>query len=153
MDDIGTMFNRVQVQCKNISRQLETKHVAREVGISRMLQTTTILMIAREGVSSEARQFANRVMQHENISIMFLEGGTLEELDSRTDRLLTTLRGESRRIHNLKRLGREELVEEDEEQELVEREREAMEAHESVLSDLEDDQAASLTDFLDEDRD
>jgi len=145
-DDIGTVFNRIQIQCKNIKGQLETKHVAREVGISRMLQTNTILMIARNGVSADARRFANQVMQHENISISFLTGDTLEILDEDTDRLLTALRGESRRIHGLKRLGKEERVEEDEEQELVNRENEVLDEYESEISE-EDDADASLTDF------
>lgn len=146
-DDIGTVFNRIQIQCKNIKGQLETKHVAREVGISRMLQTNTILMIARNGVSADARQFANQVMRHENIAVSFLTGDTLEVLDEDTDHLLTALRGESRRIHGLKRLGREERVEEEEEQELVNRENEALEKYEEELEEYTEASDASLTDF------
>lgn len=113
-DEIGELFNRVQIQCKNIQHHLETKHIAREVGISRMLQTNTILMIARGGVSGDARQFANRVMRHENIAVMFLTGDDIEELDADPTHLLHVLRGESRRISGLKRLGEAEYVEDDE---------------------------------------
>lgn len=148
-DDIDALFNRVQIQCKNIKNQLETKHVAREVGISRMLQTNTILMVTRNGVSADARQFANQVMRHENISISFLTGDTIEELDEDTDHLLTTLRGESRRVHGLKRLGRGERVEEEEEQELADRENETLEKYEEELEMYTDNVDASLTDFKD----
>jgi hypothetical protein len=146
-DDIGILYNRVQIQCKNIKGQLETKHVARELGISRMLQTNTILMIARNGVSADARQFASQVMQDENIAISFLTGDTIETLDKDTDKLITTLRGESRRIHGLKRLGRQENVEDDDEKQLVNRENEALEEYEAELEEYTESPDASLTDF------
>jgi len=148
-DDIGTLFNRVQIQCKNIKGQLETKHIAREVGISRMLQTNTILMVTRNGVSADARQFANQVMFHENISVSFLTGDTIEKLDEDTDHLLTTLRGESRRVHSLKQLGRSERVEEEKEQELVHRENETLEKYSDQLEEHTEDVDASLSDFKD----
>lgn len=146
-DEIGELFNRVQIQCKNIQTQLETKHVAREVGISRMLQTNTILMVARSGVSGDAIQFANRVMRHENIGIMFLTGDDLEELDKNTTHLLNVLKGESRRISNLKRLGEAEYVEEDEE-ELANKVKETLEAYQEEIEKYRQDaEDASLTDF------
>lgn len=149
MDQIGTTFNRWQIQCKNVQSQLESKYVAREVGIARILQTNTILMIARGGVSSDARQYANQVMRHENIAILFLTGEDVERLDKDADHLLTALRGEARRIHNLKRLDRQE-VEGEEEYELLEREEEALEEFADELDDDEDDEGqGSLSEFTD----
>ena len=150
MDQIGTTFNRWQIQCKNIRGQLESKYIAREVGIARILQTNTILMIARGGISSEARQYANRVMRHENISILFLTGEDLERLDEDTDHLLTALRGEARRIHNLKRLDRQE-VEADDEYELLEREEEALEEFADELDQGSADNQGSLSEFTGDD--
>lgn len=147
MDNIGTSFNRWQIQCKNIQGQLESKYVAREVGIARILQTNTILMIARGGVSQDAKQYANRVMRHENIAIMFLEGDDIEELDENTDHLLTVLRGEARRIHNIKRLDKREVEQEDV-QDLLDREDEALEEFED---ELYDEDQPSLDDYSDED--
>lgn len=143
MDEISTTFNRWQIQCKNINKQLESKYVAREVGIARILQTNTILMIARGGVSLDARQYANRVMRQENIAIMFLTGEDIDRLDEDTDHLLTVLRGEARRIHNLKKLSQQE-VEEDEEGELVEREEQALD---ELEDNEEDEPQGSLSDF------
>lgn len=138
MDEIDTTFNRWQIQCKNTKSQLESKQIAREVGIARILQTNTILMIARGGVSQDAKQYANRVMRQENIAIMFLEGDDIEELDENTDHLLTVLRGEARRIHNIKRLDRREVEQEDV-QDLIDREDEALEEFEDEL-DFDQDQ-------------
>lgn len=139
MDDIGTIFNRVQIQCKNIQAQLEAKHVAREVGLSRMIRTNTILMIARGGVSADAKQYANQIMQLENISIMFIHGDKLDEFDDRPDQLLATLQGESRRIHGIKRLeSREETTQEAkvDEAEVIEEYEEELEEFQSRTTSL-----------------
>ena len=146
MDDIGITFNRFQIQCKNIKSQLETKHVAREVGIARMLQTNTILMVARGGVSTDARLYANRVMRHENIAVMFLTDDVLNELDQNEDHLLTALRGESRRIHNLKQLEEGE-VESDEDEQMADRENKALDKYADEIEDAQDESQGSLDDF------
>ena len=146
MDEIDTTFNRWQIQCKNIQSQLGSKYVAREVGIARILQTNTILMIARGGISSDARQYANQVMRHENIAIMFLTGEDVERLDENADHLLTVLRGEARRIHNLKRLDRQE-VEGDEKFDLIEREEEALEEFADEIEEVRGESQGDLSDF------
>lgn len=152
MDEIGTTFNRWQIQCKNVKKQLGSKYVAREVGIARILQTNTIVMIARGGISQDARQYANRVMRHENIAILFLVGEDIERLDEDADHLLNVLKGEARRIQNIKRLSEQE-VEDDSEGELVERENEALDKFEEELSEIEQETESqgSLEDFNGED--
>lgn len=145
MDDIGTTYNRWQIQCKNTKKQIESKYVAREVGISRILQTNTILMIARGGVSPDAKQYASRVMRHENLAIMFLSGEDIENIDESSDHLITVLRGKSREIQNTKSLSQQE-VEEDKDQELAEREEQALEKFKDEIDTLDDTQE-SLSDF------
>lgn len=152
MDSITEIYNRVQIQCKNTQSQLDTKQVAREVGISRMLQTNTVLMIARGGLSGDARQFANRVMRHENISIVFLTGEDLEQIDQDPTHLLYVLKGQARRISNLKSLGHGEYVEVEEEEEIVDREEQVLNEFEDDLAKVEDsDKDASIFEFTDED--
>lgn len=146
MDEIGTTFNRWQIQCKNIQNQLESKYVAREVGIARILQTNTILMIARSGVSQDAQRYANQVMRYENIAILFLTGEDIERLDTESDHLLTSLQGKARRIHTLKRLDRQE-VEGEEEYDLIEREEEALDEYAEELPEGDDGSQGDLTDF------
>lgn len=148
MDEIGKTFNRFQIQCKNTESQLETKHIAREVGITRTLQTNTLVMVARNGVSQDGRIFAKQVMRHENIAILFLTGDDLDEFDGNEDRLLTTLRGQARMIHRLKRLGRGESVEQDEETKMAEKEQQALEKYADELEDATDDDQGSLEDFF-----
>lgn len=146
MDRIGNLYNRVQIQCKNTQHQLQTKHIAREVGISRMLQTNTVIMIARNGLSAEARQFANRVMQHENIAIMVLSGEDIGKLDTDPAHLLHVLKGESRRISNLKRLGEAEYV--DDEDDDINREEQVLQDYQEKINKYhESNDNKSLKDF------
>jgi hypothetical protein len=151
MDDVGKAFTRWQVQCKNTQNAIRTKHVAREVGIARTLQTNVVLMIARGGVSSDARQFATQLMQHENISIIFLEGDDLEQLDERPDHLLDTLKGQSRRIQRIKRLNKEKQGRDEDPEERAENETKALDKYDEELSDYQTDaDNSSLTDFTED---
>jgi hypothetical protein len=131
-DQVDTTFNRWQIQCKNIKKQVEAKQVAREVGITRVLQTNTLLIVARGGVSPDAHRFAAQVMKHENISILFLTDEDLSESDDREDRLLTTLKQKSRRVQRLKKLDESDFLE----------------ASESGVSS--DDEKSALTEYQDE---
>jgi hypothetical protein len=148
-DDLGSLFNRVQIQCKNTQNQLGAKHIAREVGISRVLQSTTIMMIARGGLSTEARQFANRIMQHENIAVVFIEGEDIEALDEDPSYLLDVLESESARIHGIKQIGDRKGVEQDEEESLTEREDAALQEFEEEI-EVELTKEKKLTEFEDE---
>lgn len=155
MDDVGITYSRVQIQCKNIKGKIKTKHIAREVGICRTLQTNSILMIARGGVTTNARRFANRVMHQENLSIMFITGEDIEKIDEEPNYLRKVLRSESRRIHNRKKLGERDMVDPDEDDkdpdEVDETEvlKEYGDELEDALIDAEDEQI-QLTDLPDE---
>jgi hypothetical protein len=150
MDQIGLTYSRIQIQCKNIKGSLRTKHVAREVGISRILQTNTILMVARGGVTTDARRFANRIMHEENMAIVFLEVDDIEDLDENPNELHNILRGKSRRIHNRKQLGERDMVEEDEDDDEldVSKEGEVLDDYEEEIEDATpDDDNTDLDDF------
>lgn len=152
MDDVGKAFTRWQIQCKNTQSAIRTKHVAREAGITRTLQTNVVLMIARGGVSSNARQFATQLMQHENMSIIFLDGGDLDQLDERPDHLIDTLKGQSRRIQRIKRLNKEKQGRDGEDPvERAEDETKALDKYDEELSDYQPDaDNSSLTDFTED---
>jgi len=148
-DDVGTLFNRVQIQAKNVKGKIGAKTVAREVGIVRLLKTNTVLMIARGGVSADAKQFARRIMQEENITIVFLTDDTIEKLDEQTDELLTALRDESRRAHLLKSVDGD--IDQDEDGQTESREQEALEKYEDEWQEaVENEEDTSLDDFADE---
>lgn len=148
-DEVDELFNRVQVRCDNTTSTIKPKHVAREVGICRTLQTNTILMIGLGGISEEARQYANRVMQNENIAIMFLTSDDLQEIDHDPTHLLNVLRGESRWIGKLKSLGESEYIDkDDDETSRTEREEKALDEFlDNAPQDARGEDDASLSDF------
>lgn len=153
MDDVGNTFSRWQIQCKNIQKDLETKHIAREVGIARMLQTNNILMVARSGLTGDARLFANRIMRKENLSILFLHGDDLDQFDESPEHLAETLQDEASRIKTLKRLDRRDMVEQ-EDNEMTYDEEKALEKHQHEIEEYlsgEENTQNSLTDFAPDD--
>ena len=153
-DDVGETFNRWQIQCKNTKKEIRTKHIAREVGITRMIQTNTLLMVARGGVSQEAQRFATQVMRNENISILFLTEEDLTELDERSDKLLEKLEGESGRVRRLKQLEKKDMIKKTEENEIVSREEEALEEYQEELErhagESDKKSESSLSDFAED---
>ena len=110
MDEIGTGFSRWQIQCKNTESKLRTKHVAREVGLARMLQSNIILMVSTSKVVPDARQYAKRIMDSENLTILFLADDDLEELDESPEHLSTALKRQTQRVHRWKQLGEAERI-------------------------------------------
>lgn len=111
MDSTGTGFSRWQIQCKNTQNRLRTKHVAKEVGMARMLQSNVILMISRSDVVRDARRYAKKVMATENLTILFLNGNDLEELEHNPEHLSATLKRQTQRVHQLKQFGDEAQIE------------------------------------------
>lgn len=105
MDSIAVDFSRWQIQCKNTDDRIRTKHVAKEVGLSRMLQTNVILMIGRSGVVPDARRFAKRIMRDQNLTILFLTGADLDEMDERPSHLTDTLASQTSQIQRLKSIN------------------------------------------------
>lgn len=112
MDSTGTGFSRWQIQCKNTQSRLRTKHVAKEVGMARMLQSNVILMISRADVVPDARRYAKKVMATENLTILFLNGNDLEELEESPEHLSASLKRQTQQVHQLKQLGDEAQIEE-----------------------------------------
>jgi len=149
-DNVGVSFERWQIQCKNTTNDLRTSHVKEEVGVSRMVQSNVILMVARSGVGSGAKKFATRVMFRDNLTIMFLHGDDLMQFDEKPRDLLRTLRTETRRIKRLKALDERDMVEIEESEERVDREEESMEEYQEAIEEYqnpEDDDQNSLSDY------
>lgn len=107
MDSAGVGFTRWQIQCKNTQNRLRTKHVAKEVGLARMLQTNVILMISRSEVVPDAQRFAKKVMRDENLTILFLTGDDLDDLEESPSNLTEAIKKQTQEIHRLKSLNDE----------------------------------------------
>jgi len=138
MDSVGTAFSRWQIQCKNMANSLRTSDVKEEVGVSRLVQSNVILMIARSGVVDDARQYASRVTARGNLSIIFLNAEDLAEFDANPDKIVNTLRREARRVQRHKQIGARDMVEAVAD-ESDRSEEAALEAHQEDLSEFVDE--------------
>lgn len=150
MDSTDVSFGRWQIQCKNTKKSLRTSAVKEEVGVARMLQSNVILMVARSGVASDARQYASRVMYRDNLTIMFISGDDLMEFDEDPSHLLTVLRRETRRIERLKQLTERDMVEVEEDEDRINREEETLEEYQSAIEEYQnpdEEEQGELTDF------
>lgn len=152
MDSTDVSFTRWQIQCKNTKKALRTSHVKEEVGVARMLQSNVILMVARSGVSPDARQYASRVMYRDNLTIMFIEGKDLMKFDEDPSHILTVLRRETRRIERLKQLTERDMVEVEEDEEQINQGEDTLEEYQDVIEEYQnpdDEKQGQLTDFDD----
>ncbi|WP_191967097.1 MULTISPECIES: restriction endonuclease [Haloferax] len=150
MDSTDVSFSRWQIQCKNTESNLRTSHVKEEVGVARMLQSNVILMVARSGVASDARQYASRVMYRDNLTIMFISGDDLLKLDEDPSHLLTVLRRETRRIERLKQLTERDMVEVEDDEERINKEEETLEEYQDVIEEYQnpdEEEQGQLSDF------
>ena len=104
MDWAGVGFTRWQIQCKNTQKRLRTKHVAKEVGLARMLQSNIILMISRSDVVPDAQQYAKKIIRDENLTILFLTGEDLDDLEENPSKLTEAIKKQTQEVHRLKSL-------------------------------------------------
>ena len=107
MDSVETDFSRWQIQCKNTDKRVRTKHVAKEVGLSRMLQANVILIICRSGIVPDAQRFAKKIMSQDNLTILFLTGEDLDKMDDEPSHLAEALSSQTQQIHRLKQFRNE----------------------------------------------
>lgn len=89
----GAVPTRWQIQCKNTprSRKVTVEDIAKEVGLTLITNATHVLFVAIHGFTSEARKFAQEVMDNSALTI-FLIGATefsqIERDDSCIGRIL-----------------------------------------------------------------
>lgn len=80
--------------------------------MARMLQSNVVLMISRSDVVPDARRYAKKLMATENLTVLFLNGDDLEELEDSPEHLSTSLKRQTQQVHQLKQLGDEAQIEE-----------------------------------------
>lgn len=108
---VGAIPTRWQVQCKNTpSRPVRLDDVAKEVGISLVTKANVVLMFANAAVTEPARSYAQEVMRHTALTIMFLDKADLEEMIVSPGRIASLLRREAGVASRLQRYGTDWLA-------------------------------------------
>lgn len=141
MEQASLTHERWQIQCKRSAR-LTLEHIAREVGVARATNATTILMLTMEGLSDDARQFADRIMQDSNLSILFIN---IDNITAASDpeQIRERLEAESARAKSCKQLtASDPIVDTADEQSALTRHAEDLAAYQ------DDDSQVDITDFM-----
>lgn len=66
------VYSRWQVQCKNTSR-VSLDDVAKEVGLTKFIKSSVIVIVSTGDIGGEARRYANKIMSESNLCIVMLD--------------------------------------------------------------------------------
>ncbi len=97
------VFSRWQVQCKNTGT-VSLDDVAKEVGLTHLLNSNVIVIVSTGEVGAEARRFANKMMRDSNLAIVMIDGGDIGAIIESPVQILDVLTREARHAMKLKEL-------------------------------------------------
>lgn len=95
------VLNRWQIQCKNSAR-MSVDDVAKEVGLTHLLNGNVIVVVTTGAVDARARRYAKRVMADSDLAIVLIDGRDLKTLASRPARIVHIFEREARHAMRLK---------------------------------------------------
>lgn len=102
--DFSQMFyTRWQVQCKNTAR-VSLEQIAKEVGLSHILNTNVIVIMTTGVISEKARYYANQIMKTRNLCMILLEGSDIDAIIERPAAILDFFNRESLNAKQIKTL-------------------------------------------------
>ena len=96
-------FSRWQVQCKDTVR-LSLDDVAKEVGLTRFLESSKIVMVSTGEIDGKARRYADQVMIDTNICIVMLDSSDIVLVSQNPAAIVDVFTREARHVMNTKRL-------------------------------------------------
>jgi DNA-binding MarR family transcriptional regulator len=140
------VYNRWQIQCKNIRGKIDVDTVAKEVGLTFLTKADVVMLVTTGGFTSDAVNYANQVMESTRYYIILLDGNDLERIKEDRSRIVDILNVKARRIFARKELGitefGDEFADEVSEEQIGE---EIAEAAESLFADPDE----TITEFGD----
>ena len=97
------VFTRWQIQCKNAAR-MSIDDVAREVGLTHLLNSSAVLVVTTGTVDPEARRYADQVMTDSSLAIVLIDGEDLKVIAENPTRIVDIFEREARHAMELKKL-------------------------------------------------
>ncbi len=97
------IYSRWQIQCKNTAH-VSLNDVAKEVGLTHLLNSNVIVMISTGKIGEEARRYADKVMASTNLCIVMVDGDDLSLIDACPAVLVDILEREAGHAMQLKSL-------------------------------------------------
>lgn len=97
------VYSRWQIQCKNTTR-VALDDVAKEVGLTHFLKSNVIVIVSTGDIGSDARRYANKVMQDSNLCIVMVDRPDLEAIKSNPASIVDAFKREAHNAMALKHL-------------------------------------------------
>lgn len=95
------LYSRWQVQCKNTSK-VSIDQVAKEVGLSHVLNTNAIVIVTTGLISENARQYAIQIMKQTNLCILMVEGKDIQKIIENPTNIIDVFNRESLMAKHIK---------------------------------------------------
>jgi site-specific DNA-methyltransferase (cytosine-N4-specific) len=102
-EGVRLLFSRWQIQCKNTGT-VSLDDVAKEVGLTFQLKSNVVMVVSTGDLSSDARQYAQVVMQTSNIDIVLLDSHDLARIAENPALIGDILNREAKRAMKIKEL-------------------------------------------------
>ena len=97
------VFSRWQIQCKNTAR-VALDDVAKEVGLTHFLKSNVIVIVSTGTIGTEARRYANKIMNDSNLCIVMIDKADLDGIIANPSHIVDAFNREARAAMNLKKL-------------------------------------------------
>lgn len=98
------VFTRWQIQCKNAAR-LTLDDVAREVGLTRLLKSSAVVVATTGTVAAEARRYTDKIIGDSNLQVVILDGADLKTIAASPARIVRIFSREARNAMRLRKPG------------------------------------------------
>ncbi len=108
------VYNRWQMQCKNIKGKVDVDTVAKEVGLTFLTQADVIALVTTGGFTADAVNYANQVTDNSRYYVILLDGDDIKRIVADRTRIVDILNIKARRVFAKKELGLTDFVDEQE---------------------------------------
>jgi len=98
------VYSRWQVQCKN-TKSASLDDIAKEVGLTHLLKSSVIVIVTTGKVSTQAREYANKIMTDSNLCIVIVDGEDITNIINSPPTIINVFNREAKHAMKLKVLN------------------------------------------------
>ena len=102
-ESVRLIYSRWQIQCKNTDR-VSLDDVAKEVGLTHFLKSNAIVIVSTGTIGSEARKYANKIMQDTNLCIVMVDRNDINIIKNSPSSIIDIFNREAKLAMNIKKL-------------------------------------------------
>lgn len=107
------VYNRWQLQCKNVKGDVPVDVIAKEVGLTFVTRADVVMLVTTSSFTRDAVNYANQVNDNSRYYVVLLEGEDIERIVEDRTRIVDILNLKARRVFAKRELGIMDLGDED----------------------------------------